>query len=81
MYFGLLRGTVENLEGRDPAAALTGAIRRGDAATVNAHLEALRPDEREVYRMLGREALDLAERAGLAPAAAEEIRRVLGERR
>lgn len=80
MYFGLLRGTVENLEGRDPAAALTGAIRRGDAATVRAHLEALRGDEREVYRLLGREALGLAQRAGgLLPAALEEIRRLLGE--
>ncbi len=79
MYFGLLRGTVENLEGRDPAAALTGAIRRGDVATVRAHLEAVRGDEREVYRLLGREALGLAQRAGLAAAAAEEIRRLLGE--
>lgn len=79
MYFGLLRGTVDNLEGRDPAAALTGAIRRGDAATVRAHLAALRDDEREVYRLLGREALRLAQRAGLATAAAEEIRRLLGE--
>lgn len=79
MYFSLLRGTVDNLEGRDPAAALTGAIRRGDAATVRAHLEALHADEREVYRLLGHEALGLAQRAGLSAAAAEDIRRLLEE--
>ena len=79
MYLGLLRGTVENLAAGDAAAALTGAIRRGDADTVAAHLRALGRDEREIYRLLGREALRLAERAGLAAPAVEAVRRRLDD--
>ena len=73
MYIGLLRGTVENLAAGGAAAALTGAIRRGDAATVSAHLGALAPAEREVYRVLGREALRIARSAGLEEAAATAV--------
>ena len=81
MFLGLLRGTVENLEAGGAAAALTGAIRRGDAATVVAHLQALGPSEREIYRLLGIEALRLAQTAGLPETAAEAVRRALeGER-
>ncbi len=77
MYLGLLRGTVENLEAGGAVAALTGAIRRGDADTVAAHLAALAPADREIYRLLGLEALRLAARAGLAPASLAEVRRRL----
>ena len=81
MYLGLLRGTVENLEAGGAAAALTGAIRRGDADTVTAHLAALGPDDREIYRRLGLEALRLAEIAGLAPQSVATIRRRLEDDR
>lgn len=73
MYIGLLRGTVENLAAGGPATALTGAIRRGDDATVRAHLGALTSADREVYRVLGREALRLARSAGLHDAAAAAV--------
>lgn len=79
MYLGLLRGTVENLAAGDAASALTGPIRRGDADTVEGHLRALGPAERDIYRLLGREALRLAEEAGLPPAAAEAVRRRLDD--
>lgn len=79
MYLGLLRGTVENLAAGSAAEALTGAIRRGDADTVRAHLRALAPADRTIYRLLGIEALGLAREAGLAEDAASSTRRVLDD--
>lgn len=40
--------------------ALTGPIQRGDATTVEGHLRAFSGDAREIYRLLSREALELA---------------------
>jgi predicted short-subunit dehydrogenase-like oxidoreductase (DUF2520 family) len=79
MYLPLMQGTVANLAG-GAVAALTGPIRRGDAATVRAHLAALAPEDRELYRQLGLAALRLAREAGLAPAAAAAVEGALGER-
>ena len=45
LYLPLMHGTVANLE-LGPAAALTGPIRRGDEATVRAHLASLAPADR-----------------------------------
>ena len=74
IYLPLLRGTVANLEGQEPAAALTGAIRRGDAETVAAHLQAVGDaDVRRLYVELGRATLELARRAGLGEEAAKRV--------
>lgn len=74
IYLPLLRGTVRNLEAQEPVAALTGAIRRGDAETVSAHLRALRSNElRRLYVELGKATLRLAREAGLDEAAAERV--------
>src|SRR5438034_1063402 len=58
-----------------------GPVRRGDALTIRRHLAALGElDERrhgDLYRMLGAVALEIAKRAGLEPAAAEQTRRAL----
>jgi predicted short-subunit dehydrogenase-like oxidoreductase (DUF2520 family) len=48
-YFHLVRGTVDNVARLGPAAALTGPVRRGDTVTVDRHLAALEPAEREAY--------------------------------
>jgi predicted short-subunit dehydrogenase-like oxidoreductase (DUF2520 family) len=72
IYLPLVRGAAANLE-RGPAAALTGPIRRGDVRTVEAHLAALRGDDRELYRRLGQEALQLARAAGLDPSVAARL--------
>jgi predicted short-subunit dehydrogenase-like oxidoreductase (DUF2520 family) len=72
IYLPLVRGAAANLE-RGPAAALTGPIRRGDVRTVEAHLAALRGDDRELYRRLGQEALQLALAAGLDPSVAARL--------
>jgi len=47
-----VRGTVDNVARLGPAAALTGPVRRGDAATVERHLAPLDPDERAAYEAL-----------------------------
>lgn len=77
IYLPLLRSAGENLMGQAPAAALTGPVRRGDLATIRAHLEALGPEERALYRLLGLQALGLARAAGLDPGKAEAVERLL----
>jgi predicted short-subunit dehydrogenase-like oxidoreductase (DUF2520 family) len=76
-YLPLIRGAAANLE-IGPVAALTGPVRRGDAETVAAHLNALPPGERELYLLLAREALRLAREAGLSAEAADRVARALG---
>jgi len=74
----LMEGALEEVARRGPARALTGPIRRGDVETVTRHLEGLsgRPAA-DLYRMLGRIALELATEAGLQPAAAKRVKRAL----
>lgn len=73
----LVRATVANLEAAGPAAALTGPIARGDAATVRRHLMALGQADAALYRALGVETLKLARRAGLEAGKAERIEALL----
>ena len=77
----LLQGTIRNLTALDPPRALTGPIARGDVGTVARHLEALAelPEGlREVYRILGRETVNLALRKGsLDEERAEALRELL----
>lgn len=78
IYLPLLRGTVDNLRTEEPAVALTGAIRRGDAGTVAAHLAAVGSgDLRRLYLELGWATLALAREGGLDPGLAERIGKVL----
>ena len=58
---------VENVRTLGAAEALTGPAARGDLATIERHLEAIGPDERDTYRVLAREATRLAGRDLLAP--------------
>nr|HEX4314083.1 DUF2520 domain-containing protein [Kofleriaceae bacterium] len=60
----LARGAIDNVAARGTAGGLTGPVRRGDAATVQRHLDALRaqPELGEIYRALARRALDIASR-------------------
>lgn len=77
IYRPLLAGAVANLAQASPADALTGPIRRGDRDTVAAHLAALGAEERRLYAVLGLETLRLAREAGLDPATADQMRRLL----
>jgi predicted short-subunit dehydrogenase-like oxidoreductase (DUF2520 family) len=61
----LVRATLDNVAAAGPAGALTGPVSRGDVATVRRHLAALRHQDAELYRAVGRETLRLAREAGL----------------
>jgi predicted short-subunit dehydrogenase-like oxidoreductase (DUF2520 family) len=73
IYLPLLGGAVANLTSLGPAASLTGAVRRGDVQTIQSHLEALSPEDRKLYRTVGRAAVALAREAGLSDAAAQRV--------
>ena len=73
----LVRGTFENLMRRAPVAVLTGPVERGDAATIRRHLGSLEPADAALYRSLGRAALALAQRRGIAAAAAARLAETL----
>lgn len=78
LFLPLMGRTLVHLADGDPAAALTGPVRRGDVGTVEAHLAALDDETRALYRLLAREALELAEREGLEAASVNALREVLG---
>jgi predicted short-subunit dehydrogenase-like oxidoreductase (DUF2520 family) len=60
----LAEGALRNVAARGTTAGLTGPVRRGDAATVQRHIDALRalPDVAEIYRALARRAVEIAAR-------------------
>ncbi len=72
----LARSALDNLTQTDPAHALTGPIVRGDAATVQKHLDTLHkkdPELAEIYRLLGQRTARLAATRGLD---ADQMRRL-----
>jgi predicted short-subunit dehydrogenase-like oxidoreductase (DUF2520 family) len=77
----LMRGSLEALDAVGLPEALSGPMRRGDATTVAGHVAALeriavpgaRAEPLDVYRVLGRAAVDLAVRCGLDAGAAARI--------
>jgi predicted short-subunit dehydrogenase-like oxidoreductase (DUF2520 family) len=81
VLFPLVASTLANLAGQDPAAALTGTFKRGDAATVRRHLAALKAmgskDALEAYLLLGKRSLALAASSNQTPAGHQEIARIL----
>lgn len=60
----LAEGALKNVSAHGTTAGLTGPVRRGDAATIQRHLEALRgrPELAEIYRALARRAVEIAAR-------------------
>ena len=77
IYLPLLGGAVANLNALGPAASLTGAVRRGDEQTIRAHLKALSPEDRILYRTVSRAAITLAKEAGLPEGAAQRVEEAL----
>jgi predicted short-subunit dehydrogenase-like oxidoreductase (DUF2520 family) len=77
----LLQSTMANLIKSSPSQALTGTFSRGDVSTVERHLKALAGkqlrDPRELYRLLGRKSLALAEEKGLDKSTARKIGKLL----
>jgi len=80
LLWPLVVGTLANLRDGDFAGTITGPVPRGDAATVRRNLAALEGDAAaaELYRVLGRAALDLV-RDRLAPDRADEVEKMLGD--
>ena len=78
----LMTAAAENASASAPSAALTGPVARGDVETVRAHLAALSetPQVLQVYRVLSREAIPLAESGGANPLQLAQLRRALDER-
>jgi predicted short-subunit dehydrogenase-like oxidoreductase (DUF2520 family) len=58
-FLDLARGSLADVAALGAAEALTGPVRRGDAATVERHLAALPADERCGYRAMAEEAARL----------------------
>jgi predicted short-subunit dehydrogenase-like oxidoreductase (DUF2520 family) len=60
----LAEGALANVQAKGTTDGLTGPVRRGDAVTIQRHLEALRgkPELAEIYRALARRALEIATR-------------------
>jgi predicted short-subunit dehydrogenase-like oxidoreductase (DUF2520 family) len=52
VYLDLVRETIDNVAQLGPAAALTGPVARGDVQTVERHLAAIDPSERNAYRAM-----------------------------
>jgi predicted short-subunit dehydrogenase-like oxidoreductase (DUF2520 family) len=69
----LVEGTFENLLREGPQAALTGPVARADEATILKHLESLTFDDAQLYRALGRSALELAQKRGMDEETATRI--------
>ncbi len=80
-FLPLMVSALQNIEEFGVGAALTGPISRGDAVTIQQHLEALdelRPEVRQAYEILGREAVNIALRAGrITDKKAREISAIL----
>jgi predicted short-subunit dehydrogenase-like oxidoreductase (DUF2520 family) len=60
----LAEGALRNVAAKGTTEGLTGPIRRGDAQTIQRHLEALanKPDVAQLYRALARRAVEIAAR-------------------
>ncbi len=70
-------GTLANLARQQPSDALTGPVMRGDVETIVRHLESLTIDDQNLYRLLGRAALELARKQGMDEALAEKMAEAL----
>jgi predicted short-subunit dehydrogenase-like oxidoreductase (DUF2520 family) len=83
VYGRLIEQTLANARANGVAAALTGPIPRGDAGTVEAHLEALErlaPGVVEMYLAAARRELAIAgERRALSPEQVERVRAALAK--
>lgn len=79
----LMGAAASNLLERDPAAALTGPVVRGDAATIGRHLDALanNPPTLAIYRSVSKAAIPLAKEAGTDARLLAEIEKLLGDPR
>ncbi|SDC84873.1 MULTISPECIES: Rossmann-like and DUF2520 domain-containing protein [unclassified Candidatus Frackibacter] len=79
----LMQGTLDNINDLGPTKALTGPISRGDTETIEGHLEsleALLPGELDLYRDLGNNTVEVAQKKGsVTKKELEELKEILTE--
>ncbi|MFP4194232.1 MAG: Rossmann-like and DUF2520 domain-containing protein [Desulfobacterales bacterium] len=79
----LVQGTLSNIEKSGIPRALTGPIARGDVETVRDHISEIStkaPTRLELYRLLGKNTIEVAEAKGdLTGEAAEELKKLLSD--
>ncbi|MCF8095804.1 MAG: DUF2520 domain-containing protein [Desulfobacteraceae bacterium] len=79
----LVRGTLSNIERSGIPGALTGPIARGDVETVRDHVSQIgqkAPTRLELYKVLGKQTIEVAEAKGdLSAEAAEKLKKLLSE--
>ncbi len=80
-FWPLVRGTIRNIEDQGTLRSLTGPVARGDAGTIEKHLEAFRerlPALLDAYCLMGLRAADIAVKKGsVARERAETIKTLL----
>ena len=79
-FYPIIRATLKNIEAKGPLLSLTGPVVRGDAGTVDAHLQAMKDMglSESVYRSLSLVALRMAEERGaLTPEQATALKGLL----
>ena len=57
----LMQGNLDAIMEKDTTAALTGPAERADVTTVSKHMQALTGDEREIYRLLTKKIVKIAQ--------------------
>jgi len=75
----LAAASAEDVAERGSVEGLTGPVVRGDEETVERHLARLSGPERDLYCLLGREALEIARDRGLDAAVVERLERALAD--
>jgi predicted short-subunit dehydrogenase-like oxidoreductase (DUF2520 family) len=78
----LMRGTLDNLGMEGLPGGLSGPMRRGDAATVARHIEAIEAagalaETAKIYRLLGQAAIGLAAETGLPASEVRDLQRAV----
>lgn len=63
--FPLISGNVGHLKEQSLEEALTGPVERGDSATIERHLQVLEGENKQIYKLLSKKALEIAKRKHL----------------
>jgi predicted short-subunit dehydrogenase-like oxidoreductase (DUF2520 family) len=59
--FGLMLNNVKSVSTLGPQSALTGPVERGDSGTIEAHLNSIFGEDKEIYALLAKRLLKIAE--------------------
>ena len=72
----MARGTIDNIEEMGLERALVGPVTRGEVETLSLHLRSLDPRSREIYKVLGRELLELLASQDLDEEAMQSVKKL-----